>query len=394
MRSLLQKIKLAPKDFLFFLTAVAFIGFTQNIMDSTFNNFLNETFALSNIQRAIIELPRELPGVLVAFVSAVFFFLGSRRLGLFANLLGGIGLILIGFFSTNFSTMLLWLFIYSLGQHIFLPLTSSIGMSLAKEGQTGKRLGEINGAMNAAMIAGSLFVFLGFKYLHFEFKTTFIISAVSLLAAALLLSFMKADKPVPSHLRLKYRKEYRLYYWLSILFGTRKQIFLTFAPWVLVSVFHQKTEIVAALLFIGGIIGIFFKPLLGKAIDKLGERFILSGEAVVLVFVCLGYGFARVIFPEGLALVITAICYILDQLLMAVGMARATYLKKIAVHPDEVAPTLGLATSIDHIFSISIAVAGGLLWQILGYQYVFLAGALIAVVNFFSARRIAIVPVR
>jgi hypothetical protein len=47
-----------------------------------------------------------------------------------------------------------------------------------------------------------------------------------------------------------------------------------------------------------------------------------------------------------------------------------------------------MGVSIDHIFSIAIAVSGGFIWLKWGYQYVFLIGAIIAVINFFSAMRI------
>jgi nitrate/nitrite transporter NarK len=163
-------------------------------------------------------------------------------------------------------------------------------------------------------------------------------------------------------MRFQVRREYRLFYWLNVLYGTRKQIFLTFAPWVLVTVFQQKTQVLATLLTIGGIIGIFFRPMLGKAIDKLGERFILASEAVILIFVCLGYGFARNIFPEETALFIVFACYIVDQVVIAVTIARATYMQKIAVAPEDVSQTLTMGVSIDHIFSIFIAVLGGVVW--------------------------------
>jgi hypothetical protein len=70
-------------------------------------------------------------------------------------------------------------------------------------------------------------------------------------------------------------------------------------------------------------------------------------------------------------------------------MARATYLKKIALSGEEVAPTLAMGTTIDHVFSISIAVLGGILWKTFGYQAVFMLGAGIAMVNLFSASRIS-----
>jgi predicted MFS family arabinose efflux permease len=67
-------------------------------------------------------------------------------------------------------------------------------------------------------------------------------------------------------------------------------------------------------------------------------------------------------------------------------MARSTYLKKIAVHPDHVTPTLTMSVSLDHVFSITIALLGGVIWSKWGYQMVFVLGAGIALVNFVSVQ--------
>ncbi|HPN82084.1 MAG TPA: MFS transporter, partial [Spirochaetota bacterium] len=194
------------------------------------------------------------------------------------------------------------------------------------------------------------------------------------------------DQPHPASSRFRLRREYGLFYWLTVLYGTRKQLFLTFAPWVLVTIFKEPTETIAILLFIGGVIGIFFKPWLGHLIDTRGERFVFTVEAILLIVICLGYAFASDLFIPSVALVLTAICYVVDQLLVSAGMARATWLKKIALAPEDVQQTLTMGVSIDHVFSISIALIGGLLWHDLGHSAVFLVGAGIAVVNLISAR--------
>jgi predicted MFS family arabinose efflux permease len=142
---------------------------------------------------------------------------------------------------------------------------------------------------------------------------------------------------------------------------------------------------------VGGVIGIFFNPVLGRAIDRLGERCVLMSEAFLLIFVCIGYGFSRLFLPEKIAFLVAAACFITDYLLMSAGIARATYLKKIAVKPQDVSQTLSMGISIDHIFSITIALLSGYIWKAFGYQYVFLLGAIIAVVNLYSASRIKII---
>lgn len=386
--ALISRIARAPRELKLFVVASLTLGMGFSIVDATFNNFLNARFALSGFERSFLEFPRELPGVLVVFVSALLCFLCSRRLGMVALLLSVAGSLLIGFASPVYAIMVAWLFIYSLGNHLFMPVASTIGMELAREGKTGQRLGQLNAVRNVAVIVGSFIVLLGFKYLGFGFGHTFMLAALALLIAAVLMFSMKPDKPQPSAMYLKLHPEYRLYYLLAILSGSRKQIFITFAPWVLVKEFNQPTEVLATLLTIGGVVGIVFQPFLGRMIDRLGERVVLATEAASLIFVCFGYGFSRFLFPENIALAITCVCFILDQMLFSVGMARSTYMKKIAIDPAHVQPALTLSVSIDHIFSISTALLGGVIWNAYGFQSVFLMGVFVALANLLATLQI------
>ncbi|HET9914123.1 MAG TPA: MFS transporter [Anaerolineales bacterium] len=386
--NLLSRIKRSSPELMLFATAALILGMAFSIVDATFNNFLNDRFALSGFERSFLEFPRELPGFLVVFVSAALWFLCSRRLGAVTMILCTIGAALIGFASSSYWVMVIWLFIYSLGNHLFMPIASTIGMELAREGQDGRRLGQLNGIRNLAAVMGSFSVVLGFKYLGFTFQHTFTISAVLLSIAAALLFMMKPEPVAEKRGFLQLHREYRLYYILNVLSGARKQLFITFAPWVLVSVLGQPTQIMATLFTIGGVIGILFQPLLGWSIDKFGERTVLASEAVILVFVCFGYGFAKFILPADTAFLMVCACFLIDQMIFSVGMARATYMKKIAIQPDHIQPALTAAVTIDHIFSISAALLGGVVWNVFGFQYVFLFGAVIAVINFFTALRV------
>jgi predicted MFS family arabinose efflux permease len=375
-----------PRDLVCFIATVIADGLAGSIFNSVFNNYLNDTFRLNSFYRTFLEVPRELGGFLVVFAAATLYFLRGRRLALVATLCAATGLALMALLSVSLHWMFVWLFIFSLGQHLFMPLYTSIGMELANEGQTGRRLGQFNAIRNFAFILGGFFTLLGFKYLHFDFRIAFLIAAFFYLVASVRLCAMHPGKAHLSAVHLRLHREYRLYYWLSILFGTRKQIFLTFAPWVLVTVFHQPTAMLATLLTAAGIAGILFQPLLGRAIDKFGEKNVLALEAGCLVLVCAGYGFSRNLFSERTAFLIASICFIADQLLMSVNMARSTYLKKIAVHPDHVTPTLTMSVSLDHVFSITIALLGGVIWSEWGYQMVFVLGAGIALVNLVSVQ--------
>ena len=386
----IKRLGLAPRELKLFAFASLFMGVAYSVFDSTFNNFLNERYTLTGFQRSFIEFPRELPGFLVVFVSALLWFLCSRRLGAWSLVLSFIGVLLVGFFAPSYAIMVFYLFIYSLGQHLFMPVASSIGMELAEPGQIGKRLGQLNGIRNLATIGGSFLVFLGFKYFGFTFQHAFVIVAIGLGIAAILMFAMKPEENVLHRQFLKLRSEYRLFYFLNILSGSRKQIFITFAPWVIVTIFKQPTQTLATLMTIGGIIGIVFQPFLGHMIDRLGERFVLATEAVLLVFVCIGYGFSKFIFPEGIAFIAICCFYLIDQMLFSVGMARSMYIKKIALQPEDIQTALSAGVTIDHLFSIIVALLGGVIWNYFGFQYVFLLGVVIAVINFFVAMQVRI----
>ena len=329
-----------PRELRLFIGASLAMGMAYSMFDATFNNFLDDRYALTGFQRSFLELPRELPGFLVVFVSAALWFLCSRRLGAASMLLGVVGALLIGFASPAFAFLVVWLFVYSLGQHMFFPLSATIGMELAQEGKTGQRLGQLNAVRNLAAIIGAFLVVVGFRYLNLTFEHTFLIIAIALAVAAYLMFSMRPTRPQRPKTFFTLHREYRLYYLLNVLHGSRKQLFITFAPWVLVTVFQQPTQLIATLLMIGGIIGIVFQPILGLTIDRLGERAVLAAEALFLVVVCFGYGFSKFLFSEHIAFLIVCVCFLLDQMLMSVGMARSTYMKKIALQPDDVQPAL------------------------------------------------------
>ncbi len=391
--SLTARFRHASPELKLFAGASLVFGMAYSIFDSVFNNYLNASFSLTGFQRSFLEFPRELPGFLAVFATALVWFLSSRRLGALSLVLGVVGSLLIGFASTSYPVMVLWLFIYSLGNHLLMPVATTIGMELARDGATGARLGQLNALRNLATILGSFIVFIGFRYLSMTFQHSFAIVAVLFAISAFLMFRIRPEKAQKPNSYLKLHREYRTYYLLAILFGSRKQLFFTFAPWVIVNIYDQPTQTLATLLTIGGIIGIIFQPILGRAIDRLGERTVLAAEAVMLVFVCLLYGFSGSLFAPQTAFYITCVCYLMDQILFSVGIARSTYLKKIALHPGDIQPALTTALTIDHIFSIGIALVGGVVWSTLGYQYVFLIGVAIAAINFFVALSIRI-PVK
>ena len=104
-----------------------------------------------------------------------------------ALLFSAAGALLIGYLSPAYGIMVIWLFIYSAGQHVFMPIASTIGMELAQAGKEGRRLGRLNAIRNFAAIFGSALVFVGFKYLGMSFRVTFTLAAIGFVIASILL---------------------------------------------------------------------------------------------------------------------------------------------------------------------------------------------------------------
>jgi predicted MFS family arabinose efflux permease len=384
------------REYKLLLLSWLFFGMTSGIYDPIFNNYLNEVFHISAKVRGFLEFPREFPGFLMALISGLLMFMADVRI--FAT---AIGLVAVGLFGQSFSNwggqphmgwMIGSMLIWSVGTHLYIPLSSSVSVNLSPKENVGRSLGLLNGVNTAAYIIGLALVYVVMNRLHFNYNTMFRLGMICALLAAGCVFLIKATggglKPGRPKLRLVFRKEYSLFYGLSVLYGARKQVFLTFAPWVLIKIYGQKETTFVMLLFIASLIGIVFKPWLGRMIDRMGERRILMGEALSLILVCLGYGFAGYLGLGTYAIYLVYFCYICDQVLFAVSMARTTYLHKRLVCESDFTPTLSLGVSLDHMVAMTIPALGGILWEHFGYEVIFGLAAVLALFNLWVANKV------
>lgn len=379
---------LQDRNFNLFLLVGVLSGVASGISNTVFNNFLSDTYRLSADARGIVEFPRELPGVFIMVILGLLAFLGDIRISVIGQIGAAIGMIGLGLFSPTFAGMMVWMMVLSLGTHMVMPLTPAIGMSLSSKENYGARLGRYSAYTLFGTLIAYAFVWAGFRYLGLTYTTTFIIAGGFYAVSALIIGKIPSDKPESTKFRLIFKRQYSLFYALSVVNGARKQIFMTFAPWVLIQVFHLDVSIFAILGALVAGVSILTRRIVGNAIDQRGERFVLTIGAVVLIFVCFGYAFAEDIFSTGIAVVLIAACYVLDNSMTAVDMARSTYLKKIILSPEDLTPTLSAGISIDHIVSMTVPFLGGLLWTAVGYKYVFIVAACIALINLLLSQKI------
>ena len=372
-----------------FLVAVALLSAASGIYEATFNNYMADGFSLTAAQRGALEFPRELPGFLTVLFVAGLAFMCETRIAALAALATGLGMWGLLFSSGSWGWMIAALLLWSVGTHLIMPVRSTIAMDLAQDpAKRGRLLGQISGVAIAAQVVGCGVVWWLLSSNPRAYGRVFASGGTLALLAGVFLLLMRMPGAHIKRPRLVWKRRYWLFYVLSFLFGARKQIFITFGPWVLVKIFNQKPVIFAQLMIAAALLGMLFQPLLGRAIDRFGERRVLMADAIVIAAVCLGYGFADRIGERVWALRTLYACYICDILFFSTGMARDIYVSKIAERREDVAPTLSLGVSINHVVSMSIPALGGWMWMRYGHGSVFTAAAAVAVVMFVFASRV------
>jgi len=373
------------------LIATLFFGAAGGIFMATFNNYLEDVHDLDALARGWLELPRELPGFLIFLVAAVLLArLRETRIGVVALLFSAIGAIGLGLLTPGKALLVLWVMIWSLGDHIMFAVEGPVGLKLAKAGQEGKRLGQLGGARNIGTIVGVGGVFLIAKAMGDRYDLFYIFAALCSIAAAWFYFRLDIGRGDAPSRRLVFRKEYGIFYGISALFGIRKQIFLVFGSWVLVSVHGVEVSTIALLYFASSALGILLRPLMGEVIDWLGERVVLAADEVILLIICLTYAFASHLFRAPVDLWFLCGAYILDHLLFALRVARTTYLKKIALDPADITPSISLGITIDHAVAMTLPILSGYIWDAFGYEWVFILAAGIAVAGFFLCLKIRV----
>lgn len=376
--------KNAGHDFRYFMYGVLLLGITSGIQNSTFNNYLHDLYALTSTQRGFLEFPRELPGFLLIFIVILLSAYSCRIWAVIVGLATGIGLLGLGCFSSNYLTLTLWLLVWSFGEHLYMTVENTMGLQLAKTNAEGRKLGQVYAARNLAMIIGSFIVWFAFGKLGMSYTGLYIIAFIFSVTASITFYKLKTEGNLSSsRTKFIYRKKYNLFYMLNILFGVRKQLFLTFSPWVLVSIFNVKPQTIALLIMIASLAGFVFRQFFGEMVDKYGEKLILSIDAIILMVICAGFAFIKNVY-------FLYAFFIIDNLMFATRIARATYLNKITENKEEIPSTLSLGTTLDHGVSMIIPLMGGLLWSKFGYPSVFIAASFFAIINLLLAAKIDI----
>ena len=365
-------------------TAVFFLFLGFGVYAACSANFATEIIKIWPMGIGMLEAVRELPGFLCVLVAALTMRIVEPILGAIALCMVAVG---VGAYATvhGVPSLLVWSFVWSVGLHTWMPISSSLTISLAGEHDKGKRLGQTAGIGSVGSVLGMLAVAHighGLAYRHW-----FIIAGALIALAAIMLLTLRRNIGHSDRPRMVWKPQFRRYYLLSMLEGGRKQVFFTFAPYTLTKVFGAPLKVMAALMVINGIVGIIGAPLVGHLIDRIRERRILLVSYSCLIVVFLLYGTihrAPEVFGMRVGYVFPMLCvlFCLDNLLYLSTACLTTYVQRIA-EPEDLLPTLSMGVTMNHTAAVTVPLIGGFLWSQFSYPIMFFAGGVVVILSLF-----------
>jgi len=362
--------------FLMVLTICSTVGLQAWM--TLFNNFAVEQVGLTGSQVGAIQSVREIPGFLTLLAVFVMLIIKEHRLSALSVLFLGVGLGLTGLFP-SYAGLMATTLIMSFGFHYYETTNQSLTLQYFDTQTSPWVFGKLRSIAAASSIGTGIFIYLVAAI--FEFRETYLIIGGMITAAAIwAFSRNPTDQNiVPQHRKMIFRRRYWLFYFLTFMAGARRQIFMAFAVFLLVKKFHYTVQEVTILFVVNNFINYFLSPLIGKSIIRFGERKVLSLEYGALVFIFLSYA---VVDSRWAA----AVLYILDHIFFNFAIAIRTYFQKVA-DPKDIAPSMAMGFTINHIAAVFLPAIGGLLWMV-DYRIPFVAGAFFSLISLLMVQKI------
>lgn len=380
----LSLIRNSPLAMLMIMSAAMGIAFST--WRGLLNNFAVEMADFSGAEMGALQSLREIPGFL-AFTAIFFLFLfREQTFAILSLLVLAIGTIITGYFPT-FWGLAITTMIMSVGFHYYETMSQSLSLQLFNKENAAANLGKIMAAFSFSSILAMALIYVLWEWAGVGYETIYVIGGgLAILATIYIwITFPKFESEVKQRKHLVLRKQYWLYYALTFMAGARRQIFVVFASFLMVEKFGLSVPAMSLLYLANMTLNMMLAPYIGRLIDRWGERRALTFEYIGLIIIFILYGVVEnPWFAMGL--------YVVDHFLVAVAIAMKTYFQKIA-DPADIAPTAGVAFSINHIAAVIIPVVFGLIW-LTSPSAVFWIGAIMAAFSLCLARFIPSDPSR
>lgn len=357
-----------PRTLLYIMAAA--MPFSMGTWMALINNFSVEYAQFNGADMGLLQSIREIPGFLSFAVIFLLLIFKEQTLALLSLLLLGLGTALTGFLPSFiglcFTTLLM-----SIGFHYFETVNQSLQLQWLDKGDAARTMGKLVAMGSASSLIAYGSVYLALEYLNLSMVWVYFAggSITFLLAAYAWMAFPRFPQQVEQRKKLFLKQRYWLYYALVFMSGARRQIFVVFAGFLMVEKFGFSAAEITLLFLLNMAFNMVLAPAIGKLIAHWGERRALTLEYIGLIGVFTSYALVE---QAELA----AALYVIDHLFFAMAIAIKTYFQKIA-SPEDIAPTAGIAFTINHIAAVVIPASFGLMWLI-SPAWVFYSGAAMA----------------
>jgi Major Facilitator Superfamily. len=355
--------------FLLVLVVGAQVGFQG--WRTLLNNFAVEVGGLSGLDIGVVQSVREIPGFLALLAIYVIMILREHRLAAVSVCVLGLGVSLTGLLPSTgglvFTTLLM-----SFGFHYFETMNQSLTLQYFSHTEAPLVMGRLRSvsALTNIVVGGAIYLLA--KAMGYA-EMFAVLGGVAVAAGLWALTRDPSSVDIPvQRKKMVFRSRYWLYYALTFLSGARRQVFVAFAVFLLVKKFGYSVEQVTVLFVLNNVVNYFANPLIGRAVNRFGERAVLSVEYAGLFLVFTGYALTESALLAGLL-------YVADNVLFNFAMAIKTFYHKIA-DPGDIASGMAVGFTINHVAAVFIPALGGLLW-LANYRAVFFGAVLLSAMS-------------
>ena len=383
-RSSLSDIFRPESSVRYFLLSLLMTGLSYGLYKGILDNYLAEIVLMGEMDRGITEFFREIPGVTLVLILAVLYMFSAQSLYKLGAVIMFGGMLMHAVLPPDKVLITLAICVYALGEHIQQPIKSTLPLHYAQPGKGGAALGRQSAAGQIGTLAGYLVIAVVFtgvagreRYVLFFL----IAAALALLSGGLSLGIKGSSDTDETKRRFYFHKKYTKFYMLEMFYGARKQVFITFGPYVLILFYGASASTVSFLFAISAVACFFAAPLVGRLIDRVGYKAVMVADTLILVIVCFFYGAAHHLFSREVAFIVCCVNYCLDAVISLASMATNMYVKDLSDSEAEMKATLSTGVSINHLITIFIALFGGWIWKTLGIETLFTISAVLGLAN-------------
>ena len=345
------------------------------------NNFVIEVSDFSGIEIGWLQSVREIPGFLAVCVIFILFYISEQRLAYISLALLAVAVAVTALFP-SFQGLILTTLISSIGFHYYETVNQSLQLQWLKKETAPSSIGWIVAAGSGSAFFVYIAIIVLWLNLNFNYFFIYFCAGALCLLIVVFCYFYYPQFHIGQKQRLSIviKRRYWVYYTLQFFSGARRQIFVVFASFMMVEKYGFDVHQITLLLLTNFLINIFMAPLIGRFIEKFGEKLSLIIEYFGLMVIFLLYAG---LYYFDWSYIVASVLFIADHMFFGLAFAMKTYFQKIA-DPEDFAPTAAVAFTINHISAVFLPVLLGYIW-IYNNSAVFYLAAILSFISLIVA---------